>query len=94
MFSAYGTGDPHYLNVPQRYFDFHGQGDFRLIEVGPEHSQLQGFLKLVMSPWLRDDVTAHISFAFGEPEKFAYQVRLHQFCVSSVKNCIYIKMLL
>ena len=87
MFSAYGVGEPHYLNVPQRCFDFQGQGDFLLIEIGPERSQLQGFLKLVMSQQFSKDVTAQISFAFGEPKKFAYQVRQ---CVFSVKNCTYL----
>ena len=74
LFSAIGWGDPHYIDVTRHKFDYHGEGEFLLIEIGPECSQLQGVLsKLGRS---RRGVAVHTSFAFGEPERFAYQVSL------------------
>ena len=37
-FSAYGRGALHYRDVAGRLFDFHGDGQFLLLEMGPEHS--------------------------------------------------------
>ena len=34
--TAHGTGDPHYRAVTGRRFDFHGDGEFLLLEIGPE----------------------------------------------------------
>ncbi len=86
--AAQGTGDPHYRAVTGRHFDYHGEGEFLLMEIGPERSQLQGVLKK-LGPY---NYAWHISFAFGEPGNFAYQVRMAQlqFCVyrSAPKQCI------
>ena len=73
-FAGHGWGDPHYRDVTGRYFDFHGDGEFLLLEIGSERSQLQGILdRLGRST---RGVAVHRSFAFGEPGKFAYQVSL------------------
>ena len=73
---ARGTGDPHYLDIAQNYFHFHGKGEFLLMEIGPERSQLQGFLRRTWPLENPKDVTGHMSFAFGEPGHFAYQVSI------------------
>ena len=70
--TAYGIGDPHYRAVTGRRFDFHGDGEFLLLEIGPERSQLQGILSRLRRS--RRGVAVHRSFAFGEPGRFAYQV--------------------
>ena len=72
--TAHGTGDPHYRAVTGRRFDFHGDGEFLLLEIGPECSQIQGILSRRRRS--RRDVAVHRSFAFGEPGRFAYQVSL------------------
>ena len=70
--TAHGWGDPHYRDVTGRHFDYHGDGEFLLLEVGPERSQLQGVLSRLRRS--TRGVAVHRSFAFGEPGKFAYQV--------------------
>ena len=72
IFTAYGCGDPHYRSVTGRRFDFHGDDEFLLIEIGSERSQLQGVLSTLGRSTRK--VAVHRSFAFGEPGKFAYQV--------------------
>ena len=72
--TAWGIGDPHYRAVTGRRFDFHGDGEFLLLEIGPERSQLQGILSRLRRS--RRGVAVHRSFAFGEPGRFAYQVSL------------------
>ena len=57
-------------------FDIHTEGEFLLMEIGPERSQLQG----ILNRWRRgsnpNGPAVHVSFAFGEPGSFAYQVSL------------------
>ena len=71
-----GTGDPHYRAISVHGhragggFDFQSVGDYLLLEIGPENSQLQGR----MDRWTFNPFTVHESFAFGEPGSFAYQV--------------------
>ena len=72
--TAHGWGDPHYRDVNGRRFDFHGDGEFLLLEIGPERSQLQGILSRLGTS--TSGVAVHRSFAFGEPGIFAYQVNL------------------
>ena len=74
VFPGHGTGDPHYRDVTGRQFDFHGDDEFLLIEIGPDRSQLQGILSRLGSS--TSGVAVHRSFAFGEPGRFAYQVSL------------------
>lgn len=71
IFTGWGTGDPHYRSVTGRRFDYHDDGEFLLIEVGSERSQVQGILSRLST---RRRAAVHRSFAFGEPGKFAYQV--------------------
>ena len=72
-FSAYGVGALHYRDVSGKFFDFHSDGQYLLLEMGPEHSQLQGILQ---TGWLyrAEYISRQTSFAFGEPGNFAYQV--------------------
>ena len=72
-FSAYGVGALHYRDVSGKFFDFHSDGQYLLLEMGPEHSQLQGILQ---RGWLyrAEYISRQTSFAFGEPGNFAYQV--------------------
>ena len=72
VFPGHGTGDPHYRDVTGRHFDYHGDGEFLLLEVGSDRSQLQGILSRLGSS--TSGVAVHRSFAFGEPGRFAYQV--------------------
>ena len=72
--TAHGTGDPHYRAVTGRRFDFHGDGEFLLLEIGPERSQIQGIVSRLRRS--RRGAAVHRSFAFGEPGRFAYQVSL------------------
>ena len=72
--TAHGLGDPHYRDVTGRSFDYHGDGEFLLLEIGPERSQLQGILSRLGRS--TSGVAVHRSFAFGEPGRFAYQVSL------------------
>ena len=72
IFTAYGTGHPHYKDVTGRVFDYHDEGEFLLIEIGQERSQLQGVLSRLGRS--TSSVAVHRSFAFGEPGRFAYQV--------------------
>ena len=74
LFSAIGWGDPHYIDVTRHKFDFHREGEFLLLEIGPERSQLQGVLSRLGRS--TGGVAVHTSFAFGEPGRFAYQVSL------------------
>ena len=73
IFTGWGCGDPHYRSVTGRRFDYHGDGEFLLIEIGSERSQVQGILTRLGR---RGRPAVHRSFAFGEPGRFAYQVRL------------------
>ena len=72
IFTGWGCGDPHYKSVTGRRFDFHGDDEFLLIEIGSERSQVQG----ILSRLGRRRPAVHRSFAFGEPGRFAYQVSL------------------
>lgn len=72
--TATGYGDPHYTTFDGRYYTFNGDGDFTLLEVLPEDSDipvftLQGRLGRV-SFW---GVTTHLGLAFGQPNA-AFQV--------------------
>ena len=80
-FSAYGGG--HYVNIVQNHFDFHGEGEFLLMELHPERSQLQVLKRRVV----HRRYSVHVSCAFGEPGRFAYQVSL----VFNSQNCNYDK---
>ena len=86
--TAYGTGDPHYQNVLLESFDIHGDGEFLLLELmSPERSQLQAIIKTLDIPDIDDKPAIHISFAFGEPGTFAYQVSLLFFLSVSSMLC-------
>ena len=73
--SAMAWGGGHYIDVTGKRFDYRDQGEFLLLEMGPEHSQLQAVLNYLYSwnsRWF--SVSVHRSFAFGEPGSFSYQV--------------------
>lgn len=70
MHAGGGTGDPHYINMFRQRFDFHANGEYLLMEAGPDRSQVQGHLQKSGYPAL------HRAFAFGEPGRYAYQVSL------------------
>lgn len=72
--SASAWGEPHYIDVTGKRFDYHDQGEFLLLEMGPKHSQLQAIVNYLIDPTI--DITVHRSFAFGEPGRFAYQVSI------------------
>ena len=80
LLTAYGTGDPHYQNVLLERFDIHDDGEFLLLEImNQERSQLQAIIRTLDIPDIDDKPAIHISFAFGEPGMFAYQVSLLSF---------------
>ena len=85
--SASAWGEPHYIDVTGKRFEFHDQGEFLLLEMGPKHSQLQAIVNYLYGP--TRDVTVHRSFAFGEPGSFAYQVS--KISISSVTTVYQLK---
>ena len=69
LFPAAGHGDPHYDTFDDRRYTFNGAGDFTLLEVLPEDSEvpiftMQGRLGRV-SFWR---VTTHLGLSFGQPD--------------------------
>ena len=63
-----GWGDPHYVTLDRRSYDFHGSGDYTILEVVPLGSSDPVFTMLgrlaSLTGW-RNSITGHTGIAMG-----------------------------
>ena len=65
-----GSGDPHYITFDRRPYTFNGNGDFTVLEVLPEDSDVPVFTlqgRLGRTSFFRRTATTHLGLAFGQP---------------------------